>query len=187
MTRLFVALELPAAATAELARIQPVPLAGLRLAESGQMHLTLHYLGEADVERMAAALGAVAVPPFPLVIEGVGQFPSAGGAVTLWVGVRKSAELLRLCATVAAALAREGFQPEARAWAPHVTVARCESKVSAEVVDAFLARNEGFALPAVPVTEYGLYSSAFVGDVPVYQRVQSFPLRVVRSRGEGLA
>jgi 2'-5' RNA ligase len=42
MLRLFVAIDLPAAATAELVRIQPRPMAGLRVAEPGQMHLTLH-------------------------------------------------------------------------------------------------------------------------------------------------
>ena len=48
MPRLFVAVDLPRSATAELARILPAPLTGCRRAEPDQMHLTLHYLGEAD-------------------------------------------------------------------------------------------------------------------------------------------
>lgn len=52
MPRLFVAVSLPAATTAELALRQPPPMAGIRLVELGQMHLTLHFIGEADIERM---------------------------------------------------------------------------------------------------------------------------------------
>ena len=176
MPRLFVALGVPAAAAAELTLIQPPRVAGVRLAEPGQMHLTLHFLGPADVERTAAALRAVEAPAFALEIEGVGQFPSAGGAVTLWAGVRASAGLLGLHAAVAAALAAEGFQPEARRYAPHITLARCEPGVAAGVVAEFLDRHRAFALPGFPATEFGLYSSASVGGAPVYRRERSFPL-----------
>jgi 2'-5' RNA ligase len=174
--RLFVAVGLPAAAAAELAVIQPPRVAGVRLAEPGQMHLTLHYLGPASVQRTAAALRAVEAPAFPLEIEGVGQFPSAGGTVTLWAGVRESAELLGLHAAVAAALAAEGFRPEARRYTPHVTLARCEPGVPAGVVAEFLDRHRAFALPGAPATEFGLYSTARVGDAPVYRHQRSFRL-----------
>src|SRR5213592_4555613 len=111
MPKLFVAVDLPDSVTAELAAIQPPPGPDIRLVAPGQMHLTLHYLGEADVERTAAALRAVSASAFPLVIEGVGQFRSVDGAVTLWAGVQRTNELLGLHTAVAAALANEGFQP----------------------------------------------------------------------------
>jgi 2'-5' RNA ligase len=174
--RLFVAVGLPTAAAAELAVIQPPRIAGVRLAKPGQMHLTLHFLGPANVERTAAALRAVEAPAFPLKIEGVGRFLSAGGVVTLWAGVRESAELLGLHAAVVAALAAEGFQPEVRPYTPHITLARCESGVPAGVVADFLDRHRAFALPGLPATGFGLYSTAFVGDAPVYRRERSFPL-----------
>src|SRR5262249_14784069 len=118
MPKLFVAIDLPSSVTAALVRIQPSAMTGIRLVEPSQMHVTLHYLGEADIERIAAALQAVIAPSFPLAIEGVGQFPSADGAVTLWAGVRQSPELLGLHAAVASALARQ-FRPESRPYAPH--------------------------------------------------------------------
>jgi 2'-5' RNA ligase len=178
MPRPFVAVDLPSTATAELAAIRPPAAPGIRLVESGQMHLTLHFLGEADLDRTAAALRPVVALAFPLVIEGVGQFPSTGGAVTLWAGVRESPELLGLRAAVAAALAGEGFRPEVRPYTPHVTLARCGAEIPAGAVDEFLARRRTFSLPGVPVLEFGLYSSAFVGDLPVYQRERSFLLSV---------
>lgn len=178
MPRLFVAVDLPAAVTAQLARNQPPPTAGMRLVEPGQMHLTLHYIGEADIERMAAALQAVAVPAFSLTLEGVGQFPPAGKAAILWAGVRDNAELLGLHAAVAIALAVEGYRPEARRYSPHITLAKCKPVVPAGVVAKFLTRHAAFSLPGVPVAAFGLYSSTLAGDAPVYRRERSFPLLV---------
>lgn len=176
MPRLFVAVDLPAAVAAKLARNQPPPMAGIRRVEPSQMHLTLHYIGEANIEPMAAALREVAVPAFSLALEGVGQFHSAGKAVTLWAGVRYSAELLELHAAIAAALAVAGYRPEARRYSPHITLARCKPLVPAGVVAEFLVRHAAFALPGVPVAAFGLYSSTLVGDAPVYRRERAFPL-----------
>src|SRR5438067_431463 len=146
MPKLFVAIDLPAVATEALAAIQPTPTAGVRLVARDQMHLTLHYLGEADRDRMANALQKLTVPIFALTLEGVGQFASTGGAVTLWAGVRESPELLRLHAAVATALGSEGFRPEARRYTPHVTLARCAPATPTDVVVDFLARHAAFAM-----------------------------------------
>jgi 2'-5' RNA ligase len=178
MPKLFVAVDLPAGVTAELALLQPSRAPGVRLVRPGQMHLTLHFLGRAPIERTAAALEAVEVAAFCLAFEGVGLFPSAGEAVTLWAGVTPSPALVGLHEAVAAALAGEGFRPEARPYTPHVTLARCGPRAAARVIDEFLAQNEGFALPAVTVTGFSLHSSTPAGDAPVYRRERSFRLSV---------
>ena len=183
MPRLFVAIGLPASATAKLALIQPPPAAGIRLSRPEQMHLTLHFIGEADFERMATALQTVTAQAFPLTVEGVGQFPPAGRAATLWAGVRNSPELRELHASVAIALAREGFRPEARRYTPHITLARCGPMVPAVVVAEHLARHAAFSLPEMPIAEFGLYSSTLGGDGPIYRRERSFPLLAAGSRG----
>jgi 2'-5' RNA ligase len=176
MAKLFVAVDLPPAVTAELGLLQPPRRAGVRLVQRNQMHLTLHYLGKAGIGRVAAVLAAVDVPAFPLVFEGLGRFPSSGGSITLWAGVRLSAELLSLHAAVADALAGQGFQPEARPYCPHVSLARCGSRVPSRVVDDFLAQGEGFLLDAVLIKGFGLYSSTLVDDEPLYRCEQSFSL-----------
>jgi 2'-5' RNA ligase len=163
MPKLFVAIGLPAAATAALERIQPPPSAGIRLAEQNQMHLTLHYVGEADVESIAVALEVLAFQRFSLTLEGVGQFHSSGGAVTLWAGVRENADLLGLRTVVAAALAESGFRPEARRYAPHITLARCEPGAATDLTAEFLARQTAFRIADVPVAAFGLFSSTLVG------------------------
>ena len=176
MPTLFVAVDLPPATTNALARIQPPPTRGVRLTEPGQMHLTIHYLGEAHPGRTAQALSTVAVPAFSLAVEGAGQFRSDGGAVTLWAGVCPCAELLRLHSAVAAALSQEGFKPEARPYSPHITLARCEPEVASAVAERFLAEQTAFCLEEVSMTTFGLYASTRVGTVPRYQCVRSYSL-----------
>jgi 2'-5' RNA ligase len=173
--KLFVAVDLPPQTTCELARLQPSSMVGIRLAEPGQMHLTLHFIGEAAVDRMASALQVVSVQAFKVVFECVGKFRSSSGAVTLWAGVRRSDELLALHSAVADALVGQGFQPEARPYTPHVTLARCEPTVPTRVVDEFFARHAAISVPALTVVRFGLYSSVSVGNAPVYHCERSFP------------
>jgi 2'-5' RNA ligase len=176
MPKLFVAVDLPPDLTADLALLRPARAPGARLVRPSQMHLTLHYLGSAGIERTAAALEAVEAPAFSLMFEGVGAFPSAGGSVTLWAGVARSEKLLWLHAAVAAALGGVGFRPEARPYAPHVTLARCGRRGAARVIDEFLTQNQGLALPAVLIEGWSLYASSLAGDEPVYRRERSYRL-----------
>ena len=176
MSKLFVAVDLPSTVTAELALLQPQPLPDLRLAATSQMHLTLHYIGEAELERLVAALTTVKAPAFTFTFEGVGHFPSAKGAITLWAGIQENADLLRLHTAIAASLSVTGFRPEIRRYKPHVTLARCGLEVPPGVVDEFLGQHKGFLLADVRVDGFALYSSVLDGDVPVYQRERSFQL-----------
>ena len=65
----------------ELSKVSPIrPRKGVRLVRRDQMHLTLHYIGNAGVGRVSAALQAVEAPAFALAFEGLGRFPSAGGS-----------------------------------------------------------------------------------------------------------
>lgn len=177
MAKLFVAADLPEDAVAALVRLQPPPAHGVRLPAADQTHLTLHYVGEADLERTGSALAAVDVAPVSLDFEGVGRFDSADSAVTLWAGVKPGKELLGLHSAVAEALSGVGFRPESRPYTPHVTIARCGPGSDGRIADEFLARNGAFSLGAVRVSSFGLYSSAFVANAPVYRRERSFRLR----------
>jgi 2'-5' RNA ligase len=177
MPKLFVAIGLPPTTTSELALVQPPRARGVRLVKRNQMHLTLHYIGRAGLERTAAALREVEARAFSLTFEGVGVFPPANGQLTLWAGVAKCAALLELHAAIGAALGGIGFRPEARPYTPHVTLARCGRGTTLRLIDDFLAQNGLLSLPAVSVATFGLYSSTLVSDVPVYRCEGSLELR----------
>lgn len=169
MPRLFVAIDLPDAVTAELARIRPAALDGIRRVEPGQMHLTLNFLGEQDLERTIAALKPVAAGAFALTLGGVGMFPGKDRATTLWAGVQENESLRQLHRAVAEALAEIGFQPEARPYAPHITLARCEPNVATAEIADYLGRNTVFVVRDMAIETFALFSSRFVEGVPEYQ------------------
>lgn len=176
MPRLFVAIDLPKTCIDQFISLQPPPMQGLRLTDPSQMHLTVHFLGEADTQRMQTALRSVTQQSFLITFAGVGYFPAAEGGLIAWVGVQNSEDLTRLHAAMSEVLVPEGYQPESRPFKPHMTLARCKRGVSTNLVKKHLAANADFLLLDQPVTTFGLYSSTFNGQKHVYRCEEQYPL-----------
>jgi 2'-5' RNA ligase len=181
MTKLFIAIKVPMALTANLAQLQPPATLGIRVVDPNQMHVTLHFVGTANVDALATALQPIAVKCFPLDFEGVWHFSSADGSTTLWAGVRASPELLDLHQQIASVLKREGYQLETRRYSPHVTLARGGSIVTAQAIAEFLSRNADFQISNVAISGFCLYSSMMTNSTPIYTIERHFPF--VANRG----
>lgn len=174
--RMFVALDLPAEVQRRLLALVPVA-GGVRPAVPGQVHLTLHFLGDvaaAAVEPSIAALEAVVWRGFPLVIEGGGRFPPRGPAAVLWAGLRASRPLDDLHAAIAAALEAAGHAIEPRPYVPHVTVARLERHAGGVAVEGFLRAANRLEPIAVAVDRFHLYRSERGPAGQVHTVVRSF-------------
>jgi 2'-5' RNA ligase len=176
MPKLFIALDLPELLTDKLTSLQPKPMAGVRLVHTSQMHLTLHYIGEADSRLIVSALHNVAPSSFELVVHGVGRFISIDGSITLWAGVKQCRELLELHARIGDVLKRHQFQLEERAYSPHVTLARCAPHMPSDPVIRWLSDHETIMLPPVTLKTFSLFSSEMVDGIPTYHRHNSFQL-----------
>jgi RNA 2',3'-cyclic 3'-phosphodiesterase len=93
-------------------------------------HLTLKFLGGLDSTRLEAIVGALTgaaagARPFDLAVAGLGAFPSPTRPRVLWIGIEQgAAEAASLATRVDDALAGVGFEREARAFTPHVTLGR---------------------------------------------------------------
>lgn len=136
--RLFVGLELEPAVvrtiTADVLRLRTeldrsCPAVPVRWIDPANLHITLVFIGEVDdraVPSTAAALGApLSHPAFDLQLSGFGTFPPSGPLRVVWIGASHNAErVVALHAEVSDRLARIGHTPEARPYAPHLTVAR---------------------------------------------------------------
>lgn len=133
--RLFVALELPEAARAALDEAQQRLRRGaahpVAWVKPASIHLTLHFLGEADATQtpgiLAALTAAQATAParFHLALAAPGAFPNLRRPQTLWVGVGGDlAALEQVQRAVGAALTPLGFPPEDRPFRPHLTLGR---------------------------------------------------------------
>lgn len=131
--RAFIAIELPEEIKQGLAKAQ-LQLkkggAGAAWTRSEGIHLTLKFLGEvpeAKVPEIMSALAAVVRGKGRVRIEvaGAGAFPNTKSPRVLWTGVSgDSVALTALQTSVETEMAKLGFDPEARKFSPHLTLAR---------------------------------------------------------------
>jgi 2'-5' RNA ligase len=136
--RLFVAVELPAEVKSAALRLigdlrrrceHFAPRTRISWAAVDRMHLTLHFIGEADPSRTQAIEHVLEPPfdhpPFEMVFGGTGVFPDARRPQVIWAGLTAGAQPLgELQQQVAARLAGAGIAPEDRPFQPHLTLAR---------------------------------------------------------------
>jgi RNA 2',3'-cyclic 3'-phosphodiesterase len=129
--RLFVGIALDEEATAALCAVrEQFAAAGdeVRWASEATWHVTLQFLGETSEEQAACVvdrLRAIEAERVPVRIAEVGFFGRAG---IFFADVRVTAELLALEQKVTAATRGCGFVPEARAYHPHITLAKAKGR-----------------------------------------------------------
>lgn len=165
--RLFTAIEIPLTTAQHLVTLQPRPMPGLRLVKPEQMHLTLHFIGEGDVDLYRLALEGLRVPGFTMMIDRLGQFANRQGTI-LWVGIREVPGLMQLHKTLETALVSVGYRTEKRTYHPHLTLARCDGRVPGKVIEAFV--KQPMRPLEVKVEEVVLFSSVLSEKGPWYER-----------------
>ncbi|HXY46479.1 MAG TPA: RNA 2',3'-cyclic phosphodiesterase [Thermoplasmata archaeon] len=147
-------------------------------------HLTLRFLGEVPRERLAEISSALAdvagaTPPFDLVLEGVGAFPTSRNPRVVWVGVTQGrTEVLELAARVAAAL-DPTFPPSSReSFVPHLTLFRVRSPSQRRRAEALLSGAEPPPAPqTVHVREIYLKESTLTPNGAQHRTLESWALR----------
>ncbi|HEX9123439.1 MAG TPA: RNA 2',3'-cyclic phosphodiesterase [Actinomycetota bacterium] len=176
--RLFVAVDVPEdvrALVQEAVRPTRERFPRARWVPAQNQHVTLKFLGRTWprlAEWVTSTVGEVAAraAPFSTRVEGIGAFPSARRARVLWAGLDDGdGRIGGLASDLDAALASE-FEPEKRAFTPHLTVARFDPPVALEdaVPDV---RGDTF-----DVDRLVLYRSHLQRPSPVYEILEAFPL-----------
>jgi 2'-5' RNA ligase len=140
--RVFCAVELPDAVRARLEdhvrRLRKeVPDAAASWSRVENIHLTLKFFGNVEVKRIEkiAAAAERVVQDFSRFQIGVGEtgvFPRPSRPQVLWIGVSDSSgQLTALQEKFENECAAAGFPKEARAYRPHLTIARLRKPESA--------------------------------------------------------
>jgi 2'-5' RNA ligase len=188
--RLFVAAEIEPAVARHLAQVSGelrarvearAPRARLTWVAADRLHFTLRFIGEVD-ESGAAAIAralepALATAAFDLTIDAIGVFPAKGPPRVIWAGVDAGRDGMASAEQeVSARLATCGIAPEARAYSPHLTLARVRDPGglrSRHVV-------EGAPRAAIGTTRVDaitLFQSHLSPKGPTYVALQRTPLR----------
>ncbi|HEV7905759.1 MAG TPA: RNA 2',3'-cyclic phosphodiesterase [Pyrinomonadaceae bacterium] len=137
--RIFCAVDLPddvrAQAAAHISRLrEAASTAGsphkIGWERAEKLHLTLKFLGELEPVRIealtrAAKRAAESVERFTVTLAEAGAFPPNANPRVLWLGFRdETKHLAALYERLEEECARENFPREARAFHPHITLAR---------------------------------------------------------------
>jgi len=176
MTRLFTAIDLPAAIQDRLHQLGR-QVHGGRAVPANQLHLTLTFIGEVEdrlLQPIQQALATIAAPPFAIVIEGIGCFPPRGPARIVWAGVQAPPLLHRLHALIETNLAPCGIAGEQRSYSPHITIARIRTPAAS--VRSFVANHPAFMTEEIPVKEFVLYSSRLTPQGAIHTVERRYPL-----------
>jgi RNA 2',3'-cyclic 3'-phosphodiesterase len=190
MMRLFIAVDLDAAARAAVEdamrrlrdraeRRRRGLSRGVRWVDPRNLHLTLHFIGEADDDHASALqsglVAPLAVEPANVGFGGWGVFPSRGAARVIWIGVTDGAATLsRAHAELAKRLVAAGITPEARPFSPHLTIGRV--RVPSETDWNELVRESGLP-PAFDsaMLDSVLYRSHLSPAGPAYEALTRTP------------
>jgi len=185
--RLFVAVPLDDAAHERLAAAmadarRTADSHAWRFVRSEGVHLTLKFLGEVDesaVTELRTALGrAVAgAGAFDMEMHGIGAFPTPSHPRVLWAGVREGASrLAELASSVDRELTPLGFQPETRAFAAHLTLARSRDPRQARSLAGWIAAHADEPFGRLPVRAVVLFQSLLSREGSTYLPLATFSL-----------
>jgi 2'-5' RNA ligase len=160
MPRLFTGLEIPPE-VAETLSGHRGGLPGARWIEPADYHVTLRFIGDVD-DGMARdlMLGLSETRPRPAMPVTLSGLDSFGGPRprAVFARVERSAELLHLQAEQEALMRRAGLAPEARAFTPHVTLARLRRSSAIDVAD-YLAMRGLFRSLTFTAERFALFSA----------------------------
>lgn len=136
--RAFVALDLDDAARRRILDVMAglqADLRGVRWVRPQGVHVTVRFLGWTDEEALAslqASLAAAAreCPPADVALGPLGMFPDRGAPRVIWVGLDFPQPMFALQRACEEAARRLGFEPEERAFRPHVTLGRWSDRAT---------------------------------------------------------
>jgi len=138
-----------------------------------EFHLTLHFLGALTVpahEACVSVLNGLRTPALDLEMCGLGTFPETGPPRVLFAEVVLTASLRELHRELQTAFASEcGYQPEARPYHPHVTLAHFQtSEAGAVFAQTWKERSTEFRL-TFRATDLAFLRSDFLEGSPCYR------------------
>jgi 2'-5' RNA ligase len=151
----------------------------LRWSTPEQWHVTLQFLGEVDEARYVCVveqLRGVNAQPVDLHFTQPGFFERAG---VFHIAVQTTAPLIALHDETEEALMTCGFEPEARAYAPHITLARRKGRGRSpdfERLQKKVQNQPAARLASFRAKEFLLYQSFTESTGSRYEVRERFPL-----------
>ena len=153
--------------------------AAVRWVRDDGLHVTVKFLGPVTpdtLDRLRQALRQCgpAFRPFSLRIRGLGVFPNPRQPRIVWAGI-DSEEFTCLARLVEEAAARFGFEPERRAFRPHITLGRVRGTRGWPRLHGLLEAHGEHDFGVCEVADLVAYSSDLRPSGAVYTKQWTIP------------
>ena len=171
MLRSFLAIEIPPSIQGAISsQIESIkrnfPKPAIRWVTTGNIHLTLKFLGEASPRSLDQIASSVEseinqIKPFSIPFSEAGVFPNARKPRIIWIGLNNSKELDSIHKLIESVTISLGFQREERPFSPHITLGR--------VNDFFPATELGKLLTEIRSIDISLIENLEVKSVTIFK------------------
>lgn len=183
--RLFIALPLPSAVETKLSqtiKILSKSRAGVRWVKPGNLHLTLRFLSETDpalvpnLKELIDRIGA-GYAPLKVLSDRIEAFPNLKRPKVLFAGLEGSdiQRLTSLATEIEDAVRELGFEPDERAFRPHLTIGRLRDPRRTEdlpdIMNSFHFEPFEFVFDKLV-----LFQSTLTPQGPIYDRLHEITL-----------
>lgn len=146
------------------------------------LHLSIKFFGEqpdtapGELRKILAAIGA-GQQPLDLRISGLGAFPNLRAPRVVWMGVQHDPRLELMHHDIEATCAASGFALDARAFRPHITLARMRDEMPLANARALAVAARAVGYKGVQqIVALSLLESTLSAGGPRYAKVASIPL-----------
>lgn len=150
----------------------------VRWTRPANWHLTLHFLGQVEdekVEDIQGALRQIEFPAFFMRADGIGAVPNVCHPQVIWVDMEEGAEE---CIALAEAV-KKNMDPfgvkRGKQCIPHLTLGRVKRLECDDFETAFAQVSQDW--PMLNVVKFSLWESELTPNGSIYTVVEDFPLR----------
>ena len=185
MIRSFLAIEIPRTILKKIEEVQDdlkSSRADVRWVNPEKIHLTLKFFGNIDESRIDPIVKSIERPiqtisPFSLKVRGVGAFPHLKNPRVIWMGLVDGKEVLvSFQKQLEKELEKIGFEPEERAFHPHLTLGRMKSSKAREELTGRMERHQEEEFGDFQVERIVLFKSDLRPTGPIYTPLKELRL-----------
>ncbi len=152
----------------------------IKYVELLNLHLTLKFFGDIDVEGLKTLENAIAkvvseFEPFNIKIKGCGAFPNTNRIKVIWVGIDDDTVLKDLHDRLDKEFASLGFDKDKK-FSTHLTIGRMKSGKNKNQVKSTIEEFEDIEIGEMEVTQISLKKSTLTPQGPIYEDLKIFEL-----------
>lgn len=149
--------------------------------ETGNMHITLSFLGDTDENLLPGISDAIwssagQFQPFELVLKSFGVFKNLSDPRVLWFGCDASETLAQIKNRLDDLLLPMGFEPENRKYSPHLTLGRVKDIKQVNQLSQLITLYKDAVIQQQQIDRIVFYESRLTPQGAVYVPIQKHRL-----------